>query len=53
MFEQAQIQEFKEVGGFGRNDRGSLMRCDLQLFPQRFQIGDSCFATGGSMPGFE
>ncbi|XP_074015931.1 myosin regulatory light chain 2, ventricular/cardiac muscle isoform isoform X2 [Numenius arquata] len=41
MFEQAQIQEFKEVGGFARNDRGSLMRCDLQLFPQHFQIGDS------------
>lgn len=53
MFEQAQIQEFKEVGGFGRNDRGSLTRCDLQLFPQHFQIGDSWFATRGSLPGFE
>lgn len=53
MFEQAQIQEFKEVGGFGRNDRGSLMRCDLQLFPQCFQSGDSWFATRGSTPAFE
>lgn len=53
MFEQAQIQEFKEVGGFGRNDCGSLMQCDLQLFPQRFQIGDSWFAASGSTPAFE
>uniref|UniRef100_A0A8C0EDF8 Myosin light chain 2 n=1 Tax=Bubo bubo TaxID=30461 RepID=A0A8C0EDF8_BUBBB len=35
MFEQAQIQEFKEVGGFSRKDQGSLMRCDLQLFQIR------------------
>lgn len=32
MFEQAQIQEFKEVGGLHRNNRGPLMQCDLQLF---------------------
>lgn len=29
------------------------MQCDLQLFLQRFHIGDSWFATRGSMPGFE
>lgn len=38
MFEQAQIQEFKEVGGFGGKDQGSLMRRDLQLFPRCSQV---------------
>lgn len=53
MFEQTQIQEFKEVGGVGRSDKGPLVGCDLELFPQRSQIGDSWFAARGSMSSFE